>query len=82
MHDLQKWKELVSPLVPVPDVAAKDFRVWFADDVYRSSHGNMLHVQRALNHSRLSTSVGYTNTNIGNQKASDDGRRFLNISGG
>lgn len=72
-------KELVSPLVPVPDVAAKDFRVWFADYVYRSSHGNMLHVQRALNHSRLSTSVGYTNTNIGNQKASDDGRRFLNI---
>lgn len=75
----ENGKELVSPLAPVPYVAAKDFRVWFADYVYRGSHGNMLHVQRALNHSRLSTSVGYTDTNIGNQKASDEGRRFLNM---
>lgn len=71
--------ELISPFLPVPALAAKDFRVWFADYVYRSSHGNMLHVQRALNHSRPRTSVGYVDTTIGNQEASDDARRFLNI---
>lgn len=76
---LGNGKELVSPLAPVPRVTAKEFRVWFANYVYRASHGNMLHVQRALNHSRLGTSVGYTDTNIGNKEASDDGRRFLNI---
>jgi len=72
-------EELLSPHAPVPHVAAKDFRVWFADYVYRASHGNMLHVKRALNHSRLGTSSGYTDTNILNQEASDAARRFLNI---
>ncbi len=66
-------------LAPVPHVAAKDFRVWFADYVYRASHGNMLHVKKALNHSRLGTSRGYSDTNILNQEASDAARRFLNI---
>ena len=69
----------LAPLPPIPHVAAKDFRVWFADYVYRSANGNMLHVQRALNHARLDTTVGYTNTNILNQEASDSARRFLNI---
>ncbi len=68
-----------APLPPIPHVAAKDFRVWFADYVYRSSNGNMLHVKRALNHARLGTSSGYTNTAILNQVASDAARRFLNI---
>lgn len=66
-------------LAAVPHVSAKDFRVWFADYVYRSGNGNMLHVKRALNHARLGTSSGYTNTNILNQEASDAARRFINI---
>jgi integrase len=66
-------------LVAVPHVSAKDFRVWFADYVYRSGNGNMLHVKRALNHARLETSSGYTNTIILNQEASDAARRFINI---
>lgn len=72
-------EDLTSPLAPIPHVAAKNFRLWFADYVYRASHGNMLQVKKALNHSRLSTSTGYTNTNILNQEASDAARRFLNI---
>jgi hypothetical protein len=73
---------LIATLAPVPHVAAKDFRVWFADYVYRSSNGNMLHVKRALNHARLDTSSRYTDTNILNQMASDAARRFLNILAG
>lgn len=69
----------LAPLPPMPHVAAKDFRVWFADYVYRSGNGNMLHVKRALNHTWLRTTSGYTNTNILNQEASDAARRFLNI---
>ena len=69
----------LAPLPPIPHVAAKDFRVWFADYVYRSGNGNMLHVKRALNHARLSTSSGYVDTTILNQEASDAARRFLNI---
>ena len=67
------------PLAVIPNITAKDFRVWFADYVYRTSRGNMLHVKRALNHSRLGTSKGYVNTNILNLEASDSARRFLNI---
>lgn len=73
---------LLAPLEPlphIPHVTAKDFRLWFADYVYRASYGNMLNVKKALNHSRLVTSSGYTNTNILNQEASDAARRFLNI---
>lgn len=66
-------------LAAVPHVVAKHFRVWFADYVYRSGNGNMLHVKKALNHARLDTASGYTNTNILNQEASDAARRFLNI---
>lgn len=75
----ESGKEPFSPLAPVPCVVAKDFRVWFADYVYRSGNGNMLHVQRALNHAQLGSSGPYTNTNILNQKASDTARRFLNF---
>lgn len=67
------------PPPPMPHVAAKNFRVWFADYVYRSGNGNMLHVKRALSHAWLRTSSGYTNTNILNQEASDAARQFLNI---
>lgn len=70
---------LFAPLAPIPHVAAKNFRVWFADYVYRASHGNMLHVKKALNHSRLSTANSYTDTNILNPEASDAARQFLNI---
>lgn len=70
---------LASQLAPVPHVTAKDFRVWFADYVYRASRGNMLLVKKALNHSRLGTSSRYADTNILNQEASDAARRFLNI---
>lgn len=62
---------------PIPYVSPKDFRVWYADYVYR--YGNLLAVQKALNHSQLRTSVRYTNTNILNQEASDSARRFLDI---
>lgn len=72
-------EEVLNPLAPVPHVAAKDFRLWFADYVYRASHGNMLHVKKALNHSLLRTAFGYTDTNILNPEASDSARRFLNI---
>lgn len=67
------------PLPPVPYATAKDFRVWFADYVYRASRGNMLSVKQALNHSRMRTAGRYTDTNILNQEASDAARRFLNI---
>lgn len=67
------------PLNPIPHVAPKDFRVWFADYVYRASRGNMLQLKRALNHSRLSTTTGYVNTKILNLEASDSARRFLNL---
>ncbi|WP_180126887.1 hypothetical protein [Rhodoferax sp. BLA1] len=67
------------PLVPIHQVRPRDFRVWFADYVYRKGNGNMLHVKRALNHARLGTTRGYTNTNILNQEASDAARRFLHI---
>ena len=70
---------LLGPIQPVPHVAPKDFRVWFADYVIRKSNGNMLNLQRALNHSRLGTSIGYTKTNIADQEASDAAREFLNI---
>jgi len=69
----------LAPLPPIPHVTAKDFRVWFADYVYHKGNGNMLHVQRALNHALLRTTRGYMDTNINNQEASDDSRRFLNI---
>lgn len=70
---LYKLSELISHVAP------KEFRVWFADYVYRSSNGSMLHVKRALNHAQLRTSNTYVNTKILNQEASDAARRFLNI---
>ncbi len=70
---------LLAPLPIIPLVAAKNFRVWFADYVYRSSNRNMLQVKRVLNHSRLGTTGRYLNTNILNQESSDAARRFLNI---
>lgn len=79
-RNLNKYQ--VSPthyLAPIPHVTAKDFRLWFADYVYRASHGNMLHVKKALNHSLLSTTIGYTNTKILNQESSNGARRFLRI---
>lgn len=69
----------LAPLPPVPQVAAREFRVWFADYVYRASNGSILHLKRALNHSKLRTSSDYVDTNILNQEASDAARRFLNI---
>lgn len=69
----------IEPLAPIHHLAPKDFRVWFADYVYRASLGNMLHVKRALNHARIRTSNSYTNTNILNQEAKDSARSFLNI---
>jgi hypothetical protein len=66
-------------LAPIPHVAPKDFRVWFADYVYRASNGNILQVKKELGHSRMRTSIGYVNSNILNQEASDAARRFLNI---
>lgn len=64
---------------PVPKVSPKDFRVWFADYVYRSSQGSILAVRSALGHSSLGTSVRYVNTNVRNQEASDSARKFLDI---
>jgi hypothetical protein len=75
----QRAKNEAVPLVPIPQVRPRDFRVWFADYVYRKGNGNMLHVKRALNHARLGTTRGYTNTNILKQEASDAARRFLHI---
>jgi hypothetical protein len=75
----QNSEALLAPLAPIPHVAAKDFRVWFADYVYRASNGSILHVKRALNHSLLRTTSGYVDTNLRNQEASNGARRFLNI---
>jgi len=69
----------VTTLSPVPHVAAKDFRIWFADYVYRASHGNILHVKKALNHSQLRTTLNYIDTNILNSESSNSARRFLNV---
>lgn len=69
----------LAPLAPVPRVAAKDFRVWFADYVYRASNGNILQVRKELGHSRLRTSLSYVDSNILNQDASNAARRFLTI---
>lgn len=63
----------------IPSVTLRDFRVWYADYVYRAHYGSILAVKKALNHSQLRTSVNYTNTNILNQEASDSARRFLDI---
>lgn len=70
---------LLDLLSPVPHVVPKDFRVWFADYVYRTSNGNILQLKKALNHSWLGTSIGYTDTNILSREANDAARRFLNI---
>ncbi len=67
------------PLAPIPHVAPRNFRVWFADYVYRNSNGNMLHLKKALNHSMLRTTSIYTDNNFLNQEASDAARHFLNI---
>jgi hypothetical protein len=75
----ERVKKKEAPLPLIPHVAPKDFRVWFADYVYRSSNGNMLHLKRALNHARLGTVSSYTNTTILNQEASDAARQFLNV---
>lgn len=69
----------LASLVPVPHVTPKDFRVWFADYVYRASNGNILQVRKELGHSLLRSTVNYLNTNIINQESSDAARRFLNI---
>lgn len=66
-------------LEPIPRVTAKDFRVWFADYVYRASNGNLLQVKKALNHSLMRTTSSYTNTNILNQDTNNIARSFLNI---
>ena len=63
----------------IPKVTPKDFRVWFAHYVYRSSRGSILAVRAALGHSSLLTTVGYVNTNILNQEASDAARKFMDI---
>ena len=75
----KNMEPLLAPFATVPHVAAKDFRVWFADYVYRTSFGSILHLKRALNHSQLRTTSGYVDTTILNQEASDAARRFLNI---
>lgn len=69
----------LTPLDPIPHVAAKDFRLWFADYVYRASNGNILQVRRELGHSRLRTSISYVDSNLLNQETSDAARRFLKI---
>lgn len=63
----------------VPKVTPRDFRVWYADYVYRASHGSILAVKAALNHSASRTSVGYVNTNILNQEASNSARKFMEV---
>ncbi len=72
-------KDGLTPHQTIPHVRPKDFRVWFADYVYRSSRGNILHVKRSLNHSRVSTTLSYISTNVLNQESSNSARRFLNI---
>jgi hypothetical protein len=68
-----------TPLASIPNVSPSEFRVWFADFVYRTSNGSILQVKKALNHSLLRTTSGYVDTNIRNQEASDAARGFLNI---
>lgn len=63
----------------IPKVSPRDFRVWYADYVYRAGNGSILAVKAALNHSQLRTTIGYVNTNILNQESSDAARRFLDI---
>lgn len=70
---------LFEPLAPIPRVTPKEFRVWFADYVYRASNGNILQLRKELGHSRLRTSISYVNSNILNQEGSDAARRFLDI---
>jgi hypothetical protein len=80
--NVQRGKSREGPLAPlesVPNVSPSEFRVWFADFVYRASNGSILQVKKALNHSKLRTSIDYVNSNILNQEASDTARRFLNI---
>jgi len=72
-------EEPFPPLAPLPRVTPKEFRLWFADYVYRASNGNILQLRKELGHSRLRTSIGYVNSNILNQESSDAARRFLNL---
>jgi len=63
----------------VPDITYGDFRIWFADYLYRSSFGNLLVVQLGLNHGEIRTSQRYVNTNMINHDAENDARQFMEI---
>lgn len=63
----------------IPKVTTSDFRVWYADYVYRASHGSILAVKTALGHSQVVTSIGYVNNKMLNQEASNSARKFLEI---
>lgn len=68
-----------APLELIPHLTPRDFRLWYADYVYRASNGSILAVKKELNHSQLRTTSGYVNTNILNRESSDAARRFLDI---
>ncbi len=63
----------------IPAVSYRDFRIWFADYLYRSSFGNLLVVKLGLNHKGIGSSKRYVNTNLANQDAANEARKFMEI---
>lgn len=62
---------------PIPLVTKSDFRDIFAMYIWRMTGGNILALMRALNHSRLRTTQGYTDTKILNAERDHQAGTFL-----
>lgn len=73
LYRLQKGKEAIG------NVTYRDFRLWFADYLYRSSLGNMLVVMLGLGHKHIGTTQSYVNTNLANRDAENRALEFQEI---
>lgn len=63
----------------IPNATLRDFRLWFADYLYRSSLGNVLVVMLGLGHKSLKTTQRYLETNLANRHAENKALEFQEI---
>ncbi|CAN0390760.1 unnamed protein product, partial [Phaeothamnion confervicola] len=63
----------------MPNITASDFRDIYAMWVYEETGGNILAVQRALNHRKVGTTAGYLWTKALNSKAGKRLMKFENL---
>jgi len=61
----------------VPYIVATDFRKIFGNYWYRMSHGNILHVQKALGHAAVRTTQGYLQNNVVQNQNNKNWSTFL-----